>query len=149
MYNNHIHVYITDIEYIDVSTEWGMYLFSDYLHVRNCLANGKGDAFVKIFWSVYAYAEMMHFNAWGICDRMEIINYLIMKDYQIFSRPIFRAPAPYCMGRCQYIVTGWDRNPLCLCVVARMMSDTSLGSRPRDSLVTDGDFKKPTKITKP
>ena len=60
-------------------------------------------------------------------------------------------PAPYWTGRCQYNVTGLDRShglPT-LSRVSQLLklSDVSLGTRLRYSLVVDEDVKKPNKQT--
>ena len=57
-------------------------------------------------------------------------------------------PAPYWLGRYQYNVTDSDRSHG-LPVLSRVwqhvkLSDFSLKTRPRYSLVADQDFKKPT-----
>ena len=63
-------------------------------------------------------------------------------------------PTPYWLGRCQYNVTGWDRGHG-LPTLSRVwqhvkkLSDVSLGTRPRYSLVADEDVKKPTKQAEP
>ena len=57
-------------------------------------------------------------------------------------------PAPYCLGRCQYYVTGRDRShglPTLSRVWQRVkLSDVSLATRPQYSLVVDEDVKKRT-----
>ena len=57
-------------------------------------------------------------------------------------------PAPYWLGRCQFNMTCWDRS-LGLPALSRVwqhlkLSDVSLGTCPRYSLVVDEDVKKPT-----
>ena len=60
-------------------------------------------------------------------------------------------PAPYWLGRCQYNVTGRDRShglPALSCVWQHeKLSDVSLGTGPRYSLVVDEDVKSPIKQT--
>ena len=58
-------------------------------------------------------------------------------------------PAPYWLGRCQHNVTGWDRSRGLL-ALSRVwqhvkLSDVSLRTRPRYSVVADEDVKKPNK----
>ena len=60
-----------------------------------------------------------------------------------------RPPAPYWLGRCQYNVTGWDRRHG-LHTLSRVwqhvkLSDVSLGTHPRCTLVVDEDVKTPNK----
>ena len=61
-------------------------------------------------------------------------------------------PAPHWLGRCQYNVTGWDRShglPAVSPVWRHdKLSDVSLGTRPRYSLVVDEDVKKQKKQQK-
>ena len=61
-------------------------------------------------------------------------------------------PAPYCLGRCHYNVSGWNRSHS-LPALSRVwqhvkLSNVSLETRPRYSLVVDKDVKKATKQTK-
>ena len=59
--------------------------------------------------------------------------------------------APYFLSRCQFYVTGRDRSndiPALSHVWQHVkLSDVSLGTRPRYSLVFDEDVKKPTNQT--
>ena len=61
-------------------------------------------------------------------------------------------PAPYWLGRCQYNVTGRDKSHG-LPALSRMwqhvkLSDVSLGTCPRYSLVVDENVEKPNKQNK-
>ena len=62
-------------------------------------------------------------------------------------RSLLWLPAPYWLGRCQYNVTGWDRSqglPALSSVWQHVkLSDVSLVTRLRYSLVVDEDVRKP------
>ena len=74
-----------------------------------------------------------------------------MNFVQIYKNNLENEPAPYWLGRYQYNVTGWDKSHG-LPALSRVwqhikLSDFSLGTRPRDSLVVDEDIKKPNQPT--